>query len=235
MTEDLFGDGWRDPGDDCERLSVYLMMGSAIVAGLWMTGYGLYDLCQPLPADAIASPRWISVLAIGIGVALSVGGGIFLRSESRHWNLRGLNAERIVAGLFLTGFAVLLLALELEHPIAMVAGFGLGLGVLGIALVVGLVCAFAPGWFVPRYRLERAYVVTRFALDDKHLEIPDAPPPFEPSWTPCVRLRDEEGHLTTLSATSTAYELAQPGFIGDAEIRGRRIRRFVPRRVLSKH
>ncbi|MGV3614461.1 MAG: hypothetical protein ACO1SV_03915 [Fimbriimonas sp.] len=234
MKEDLFQDGWREPGDDCERLAVYLMMASALVAGLWMCGYGLYDLTRPLTATGPASPRWLNALIVAFGLFLAVGGAIFLRSESRHWNLRGLNAERVVAGLFLTGFAILTIALEMDHPIATIAGFGLGLGVLGIALVVGLVCAFAPQLFVARYRLERAYVVARFALDDKHQEIPNASPPFEPSWTPCVRLRDGEGQLTTLRATTTAYEFAEPGAVGDAEVRGRRIRRFVPRRPVAK-
>jgi hypothetical protein len=228
MSEDIWSEDWREPGDDCERLAVYTLTALGGVAGLWMMGSGVWGLMCPAETHA---REWFAfnLVAIAVGLAMAVGGYGVLRAESRHWNLRGLTADRMVAGLFLFGFALMVIGVEMEHPVAIAAMLGAGVVVLGIALVVGLLCAFAPRLFVRRYRLPQAYVVERFALDDKLQAIPDAPLPFEPSWTPCVRLRTAEGELTTLRATPTAYEFALPGCLGDAQVRGYRVRQFTPR------
>ena len=104
-SDDLFNDGWREPGDDCERLALYLLFAIGTLAGFGMLGSGLWAFIHPAPHSGVGVNLFVFVM----GVVMAGGGSWIFVHESRHWDLRHLTADRFVAGGLLFGLALVLL------------------------------------------------------------------------------------------------------------------------------
>jgi hypothetical protein len=240
-AEDLFNDSWRDPGDDCERTVFYILFAVGIAAGLAMFGHGLYGLF----AESRQSLRLWSLFEATLGVLLGGGGiAVFVR-ESKHWDLRHLTADRVIAGGFLFGFALMLLGLQIGahsgragshvqlhssedmEGAVLAAGWLIGAGALDLTfcLVVGLAFAYAPNLQI-RHRLARTRIERRYALDDKLNQIDEHPCPREDGFTPVVTLRLRDGRMRTLVCSESAYEMAKTGWTGTAVVRGKKLEAF---------
>ena len=232
--QELFGEGWREPGDDCERLMYLLIMGLGFPMG------ALFALAPLLEEIRRPSRAHAGLLALGapVGLALLVGTAVFFRREVRHWDLRRLTAERVVAGGFVLGFALMLLGLRFPgmaaHSgarggatsyLAMFGLMGVGVLVLFLSLAAGLVFAYAPA--LARSRTFVATAEGRYAVDDKLGEWPDHPCPVEDGLRAIVVLVAAEGRRA-LPADPGAYALADPGRRGRATVRRGRLLRFRP-------
>ncbi len=240
-SEDIFTDGWRDPSDDCERLVCYILFAVGMIAGLAMFGHGLYELLS----ETGQGPRLWGLFEAIFGGLLGGGGIALFVHESKHWDLRHLTAERVVAGGFLFGFALIFLGLQIAshsgrtgshiqthstqdmEGALIAAGWLIGAGALNITLflVIGLAFAYAPNLQVRR-RLARTRIERRYAIDEKLNEIDEHPCPREDGFTPVVTLRLRDGRTRTLVCSETAYEMAKTGWTGTAVVRGKRLERF---------
>ena len=237
MDNNLFDDGWRDPGDDGERAGVYVLMAGGFLFGplmLWFAWTLFFG--KPTGSMPPAGIYILGALATVIGIAVPAGAFLFFRSESKHWQLKKMTADRFIAGGMLAGIGLIWLAFQLHQP-----GYGGGQGntlygafafILGgaavflVFLAIGLIIAF---WPVATKKLSNVKVVGRFALDDKLQEIPGAVGPFESGWTPVVIVQTSQGENRKLAATETAYEMTYLDAVGTASIKGKRLVRFQPR------
>lgn len=243
--EALFSEGWREPGDDCERLSIYILFFLGVPMGIACALYGAYAIFHGLEThgrNSALDGEILGPVAIVVGLGMAASGSIFLWKESHHWDLKKLNAEKIVSGGFLFGFALMLLGFEVQRGVY--AGHGHGLGAymatggffgLGAAdllafLFIGLVCAYWQKVPFSRRTMKSVYVVGRYAVDDCLNRIPDHPNPTEEGCTPYVVLRTSDGKLMTLRANESSYDLADPESIGDAVQFHHHLEKFSPHR-----
>ena len=240
-SEELFGDGWREPGDDLERTAFYTMVALVAVLGLGSLGWGIWALSGGAPR----TERLEGLTAALFGAVAAGSGGAFFAKESRHWDLRHLTAERFVAGGFLFGFGLLLLGAEIvtrtgsagSHIRVRTAGdveasltlggwlAGAGALDLTIFLILGLAFAYAPVVRI-RHRIAGARIERRYALDDKLGEIDDHPCPRDDGFTPVVTLRLRDGRTRTMVCAESAYERMRAGAVGTVVVRGKRLERF---------
>lgn len=229
---DLFTDGWRELGDDTERLAGYILLALGGIAGVALAAYGVAlwvnpRLCgceRPSPHTSVAA---LCTLFIVVGLLMAGGVVAFFRQERRHWDLRGLNAERIVAGGFLFGFALLFIAFQMgqssqgdARPFLIAAG--LGVSDLVLFLAIGLAFAYAPR-LRPKRRLRAVYVMRRYALDDKLNELDDPASPYADGLCPLVVLRNPDGTCQTYHPTPAVWDLAEPGTGATAIVKGKEL------------
>lgn len=250
--EDLFCDGWRDPGDDSRRAMFYIFMVFGLVGGLALAVYGFWGL---LHAKSFAvemagehASRQLGAVAgscmIAIGSLIAVACGAFLLKESKRWDLRHMTMERFVAGGFLVGFGLFALGFETmqasghahtsghdspgSEMMPMVVCFAAGAIDLVFFLLVGLICAYLPK--LRRRRLFGAVTVdTRMAIDEKLNYIEDHPCPWEDGLEPVVRLKLKDGSRLWLRPTPAAYDFASIGTFGVATVKGNVLERFEPK------
>lgn len=215
--ENIFGDGYRDPSEDIQRLTVYILVSIVGSFGLVSFGYGLYEVF----AQGVALPV-IAALNIA-GPALAYPCFNFLKAESRHWNFGYLDAESVITGGFMLGFAVLFLGVlgaELGAVAVMflVICVGLGASILLLSLIGGLICAYWHKLPFSKNVMRDITIEDRYAMDDKMMVIPNHPSPHEEGLTACVRIRTAQGQHYELVCTREAYEAAKPGRKGHAKL-----------------
>jgi hypothetical protein len=249
--EELFAEGWREPSGDAQRLMVYVLMGIGVFVGLPLCVFGIYGLAnvKEFAISMTANPehpnpyaKLIAWLFIVVGALLSVGSAAFLVKESRRWKLKGLNAERLVAGGMLLGVAVILFSFEFlgaapgvgdnglaAIPLAVLI-IGAGVAIMLLFLIVGLICAYWP----KRGNREEVRVLARFALDKLHNDCGDHPCPWEIDCVPVVRVSFLDGHIAVLRCRPAAYEFASSGALGIAFIRGKVLESFKPLRGVRR-
>lgn len=240
-SEDIFTDGWRDPGDDCERLICYIVFAVGTLAGIAFLGHGLYELFR----ESRQSLRVLGLCEAVFGGFLGGSGIALFAHESKYWDLRHLTAERVVSGGFLFGFALVFMGLQIgshtgrtgsqiqthsAHQFEgqmIAAGWLIGAGALDLTLflVLGLAFAYAPNLQIRR-RLAQTRIERRYAVDDKFNEIDEHPCPREDGFTPVITLRLRDGRTRTLVCAESAYEMAKTGWTGTAVVRGKRLERF---------
>lgn len=240
-SNDLFNDGWRDPSDDCERMAHYIIFGVGTLAGLGMLSCGIFGLAH----GAHSPQRLMGLFEILVGALMGGGGLVLLAKESKHWDLRHMTAERFVAGGFLSGFALILLGLQIGSRSGSVgshvqthgasdfeggllaAGWLVGAGavVLTFFLIVGLAFAYAPQMRIRR-RFAGVSIERRYALDDKLNEIDGHPCPRADGLTPVVVLRLRDGKTRRLVCAESTYEIVRVGGRGTAVVRGKRLEGF---------
>lgn len=236
LDEELFNDGWREPGDDCRRLEYYVLAFLALPLFAGFIGFGLWLLLKPACACNDAFRIGFGAFAALFGLLMLAGDVAFFVKEAARWDLRHLTADRVVAGMFLFGFALLLAGFEMGrgygHADGKLLGSGIfllaGAAVLVLSLFVGLACAFWPRLAVRTKTVQVASVETRYALDRALMEHEEHPCPSVDGWTPCVRLRTETGRSLTLRCNDAAYRLAKPGSPGVARVRGEVLEEFHP-------
>jgi hypothetical protein len=243
-AEDIFPEeGWREPSDDAARLAVYILAVLTFLGGMAGSVYcGLLafsakrveeELQRPAsPADSYI----FGTLSLSF-FAMTVGSIYFLVRESRHWNLRKLTAEKVVAGIFLFAVAIGIIAVWiLQSGSAMASApvsAGLIFGAFGIfllALAIGLAVAAYQALSSRPRRLGRGRVIARYALDDKLQRIDAHPCPTSDGLTPVVEVQFLEGEVVTFRASSAAYEFAKPGLVGVMFGARKRLSTFKPER-----
>lgn len=223
--EDIFGDGWRDPSEDIQRLAVYILAAIGSAFGVVSTGYGLYEI--------VVRRADLSVtLALALaGPALAYPCLKFLKRESRHWDFSYIDAEIVITSGFMLGFAFLFIGL-LGAELGVLAVFFLfgcvavGCAILLLSLIGGFICAYwhkLPG---TKQVMRDILIEERYAVDDKLQKIPNHPSPHEDGYTPCVRVRTPNGHYVELTCTQAAYQLAKPGSRGTAQLIAYRMMAF---------
>jgi len=227
----LFTDDWRDPSDDCERGMYYLLMFAGLVGGVALAIGSGHELIHETTC------RWLYGLGILLGAGISASCAGFLWHESKYWDLRRLSLERFVAGGFLFGFALILLAVrfpQLSNGQAsdprVWASAGIVLIVGGVAdilffLFFGLVAAYWPRFANRKRVVSSAYVLDRYVVDGKGNNIGDFPFFNTPDCYGIVRLR-VDGKVFKAVTSPTAYDLAEPGALGNAIMRGKRLASF---------
>lgn len=240
-ADDLFHDGWRDPGDDCERAVYYIMFAIGLFMGLAFFGHGIYSLFT----EAHQGARIFGLIEASLGGLFSGFGIHAFVKESKHWDLRHLTAERVVAGGFLFGFGLILMGLQIAsrtgaagshvhthstqefQGVFLISGGLIAGGVVDVTLflLIGLAIAYAPACQI-RHRLARVRIERRYAIDDKLNQIEEHPCPREDGFTPVITLRLRDGRTKTLVCAESAYEVAKTGWTGTAVIRGKRLERF---------
>ena len=104
--ENLFGEGWRDPSEDVQRLTVYILLAIGGAFGVVAFGYGIYEV--------FAQGVHLAIIAalIVAGPAVAYPCLQFLWKESKHWEMGFVDAEQVVTCGFLFGFAVLFLGVD---------------------------------------------------------------------------------------------------------------------------
>jgi len=236
MTEDLFDDGWRDPGDDFERAGVYFYMALGFIFGplmLWLS-YTMF-FGQRVANSVHIVDIVLGILALATGIAVPIGCFLFFRHEAKYWQLKKMTADRVVAGGMLTGLGVFFVALEFmsrgttaggNSIYGLLAMFLLGAVIFLLFLLIGLVYAF---WPKPTRVWKNVAIISRYVLDDKLQEIPDAVGPFDEGWVPVIVLKTSEGEQRKLRASEDAYEMAYQGAVGTASVKERRMVKFSPR------
>lgn len=244
-VDDLFSnEGWREPGDDASRLAAYVL--TVLGAILGFVGAIYLSICAADPVrffemEGQTVESWQPVLLGAFAVlsaALAIFCTYFLAKESRHWNLRNLNAERIIAGLFLLSISVGIIGVWMlqsggsEAVIGTVAIWALAGGLFLVALVSGLLVAGFQFLSKRPRKLGGGRIAAKYALDDKMQRIDNHPCPSEDGLIPVVEVEFFHGELTTFRATPSAYDLAKPGIVGTAFGSGKSLKSFRPERLV---
>lgn len=230
MSENLFSDGWRDPTDDVERAGNYLLAATGFFTGPLMVWFGvtMFSPCSPCGNDPSVQVFSVvmGILGIAMGIAFPIGAYLFFRSESKHWNLKKMTADRFVAGGMLAGLGLVWIGFQGGDAGGLVALTILGAIVFLLFLAIGLVCAY---WPAKTRVLRNVLVVQRYALDDKLQEHSEAVAPSADGWTPVIEVKNIDGKVSRFPAREAAYETAEVGTEGDACVQSGRLVNFRPR------
>jgi hypothetical protein len=230
----IFGEGWRDPTDDGRRMFAYILLGAALLGSPFLAGFGLYAVVKALQSARFVPNGVFGIVAIVVGLGLLAGLVSFFVEESKHWDLKHITADRVVAGLFLFGIVLVAIGLRVGAGAGQDGVFSIwpfavslaGVAVLAVTFLVGLVLAFWPALVIRTRELGGTLVLDRYVLDDKAMvcrveDIVDGDP-----WTPIVKLKTANGRELTLVAYQSAYRVAEPGMFGKAQVKGERLIRF---------
>ena len=237
MSNELFNDGWRDPGDDAHRMVYYVRWTLGFFGGLALCLYSL-DLMmrrqgveiQTAP-DYQTSNRLLPYLMLPLGLLLMAWMGMRIYPELMRLKGQKVSAESLVAGGFVLG--LVLVALGVERLVWSIAGSSRGESLVMAGGTVLVVTISAGVFFAVRPRLRSrpktlsgATILSRYAIDKKLMEIEDHPDPFGEECVAMVRLRTAEGAELNLRANPAAYEMASPGVRGEARVAGKRLLAF---------
>ncbi len=225
---ELFNDGWRDPTDSAERMMVLVLMAIGTLGGGGLAGYAVALLSHRVKDDSVKGPG-TALFFLVMGAGIFMGCVAFFWKEKKHWDLKHLTAERVVAGIFVLGFAFFMLGFEFigaqhgihENPLPAAAlTWVAGATVCLFGLIVGLLCA---GWdaFKDRPKRLRATVTKRYAVNAALDEIEDAGSPEQNGWTPVVELRTSDGQCLRVRPVDWVYGVCEPGTTGVFTLRGR--------------
>ena len=246
MRDPLFHDGWREPSDDLFRTMYFISWALGFLGGIGLFIYSLGAIfgrsdvqVETSPGEHSAIPG-LPIFFLILSELLMLRTGLKLYPEIKRLRSSKMKADAVVAGAFLTGFALILLGMEdmaWSRRTLHSNSFGwatwasiliiCGVAVLLITLVVGLVIAFAPNVHFTR-TLANVIVESRYGIDKKLMEIYDHPNPVEEECVPMVRLKAPDGKVLLLRAGAVAYDLAAPGMRGTAQIAGSRLKSFKP-------
>jgi hypothetical protein len=223
----LFPDegAWRDPGDDAQRMAYYILSAMGLLFGPGATAAMLSDRksFDESPAAAIA------VIAIAWGIS-GFCGWFFLK-ERKHWDLRGMTADRVVAGLFVLAGGFGWLGVMFARGSTSVnanplpaTGFawGIAIGVAGIAFIVGILYAL---WeiFLHRTRWLRAVqIIDKYAIDEALQRIDQTVSPEANGWQGVLVFADRRGRNWKMLADDEVYDVARSQAMVDLKVRGKR-------------
>ncbi len=223
--ENIFGEGWRDPSEDIQRLAIYIVASVGSALGVVAAGYGLYEL------RAQQTEIYITLAMLFGGLLLAYPSIKFLKGESRLWEFGYIDAEQVVTSGFMLGFAFLFIgALGAEIGaiaiVFMTVSVGLGLALLLLSLILGFICAHWHKLPWAKTVWHDVLIEERYAMDKMAQKIPNHPSPSEDGFTPCVRVRTSKGEYYELTCTHEAYRMAKPGSKGLARLIKYRVMAF---------
>ena len=243
MRDNLFNDGWRDPGDDLHRMVYYLSWALGFLGGLGLVVYSIGLIARQGVIQVETWPGYHSpipglpILFFILGLLFMLRTGLKMYPEIdrvRRIRKKKPTADAIVAGGFLAGFALILLGLERMmwadgRPARVAVLIIAGSIVLAASLLGGLAIAYLPKLSIPK-TINNATVESRYGIDKKLMEVFDHPNPTQEGCVAMVLLRTPDGRVLKLRAGATAYDLAAPGMRGTAQIAGSRLKSFKPTR-----
>lgn len=235
-VEDLFPEeGWREPGDDASRLAAYILMALGAILGLVGAIYFGIGAADPVRFNGTEDQHVDPVLLVFFAIISGVVAVLciyFLAKESRHWNLKNLNAERVIAGLFLLSISVGVISVWMLQSGASEAAIGVFIvwalagGLFLVALISGLVVVGLQFSSKRPRNLGKGRIVAKYALDDKLQRIDNHPCPIEDGLTAMVEVEFIAGGRKTFQANANAYELAKSGSVGMAFGCGNQLKSF---------
>jgi hypothetical protein len=245
---DILHECWRDPGDDTERLGIYIGGVLSLLLSLSVNVLGLGLIVAPgfvLPRLEHSAPwltrGWcIPLILLGGGVSAVIM--LFFVHESRHWDLRKITADKVVAGSLLAGLVLFFVGLRVSmgrsvHVEDMRTQWLIGLAVtiigavlLLVSFVAGLCFAAAEALHMRPRKLE-VLIDRRYGLDVNLVEHENEASAWERGLTPMIACRTKDGSKLVVSADPDAYDLADPGAIGMAELRGKTLISFHARNL----
>jgi hypothetical protein len=240
--QEVFSEGYREPGDDTVRLAYYVLL----AAGFCGCGVGLVLEIY----DYALTKHGLNGKLVGLDIALSllcclICGFVppFFIKEAKHWDLKKLSADKVVAGGFLLGIALAYLGLRMgfgtrvepngelaERGLIALGGAGLGIAICLLSLVVGLIYAFGEKLHERPRKIKLLVIDRRYGLDANLVEHENHPCPREDGMTAMVICTAADGKKMRLVAGENAYDLADPGKKGSAVTRGSRLQEFHPNR-----
>jgi hypothetical protein len=216
------------------RLIAYIWRGVGLIGGALLAGSGSSWVYNSISgAEFDAGSLVVGLIFVVVGLGLFAWRLQFFLREFKHWNLRQLTAERVVAGMFLLGIGLVVIGIRMSLPtmpllMANPAYFVpfLGLGLICLATLIGLIFAFAPTIASRTRILKAAVVMDRYVLDDRAMVRHFEEISGDERWTQIVKLRTAAGRELTLVAKNGSFEFASPGAQGNATVKGDRLVRF---------
>ena len=239
MPDELFSEGWRDPGDDAHRMLYYVSWALGFVGGI---GLSLYSISLILrhrgvsievePGDSTAI-GYLPYLLAPLGLLLAARAALKLYPEVKRLKGQRHSPEALVAGGFVLGGTLVFLGLErmlwTASQTRIEIFFISGIVVLAVSFGAGIVMAISPKLRARPRTLESVVIESRYAMDKRLMEIEDHPDPFGEGCIAMVRLRTPAGEVLDLRAGPAAYDAAERGRRGQARIAGKRLMAFAPR------
>lgn len=233
--ERLFNEDYRDPADDAQRLAIYALFICGVFGGIWIVVEGIREwVAGPSPgtlrnpATQSFHPFMVALIAV-VGFLMSAGSAWLLFHESKRWKLKGLTWDKFIYGGIDLAFGIMWLGVEFGsgHPMGMFAIVGVGVAVLLLFMFIAIGYALWEQYRPPK-TFRNVLVRTRFAVDDRLMEVFDHPCPVEDGLLPVVELLTVQGQNLKLKASSRAYENASEGVRGHAKVRGKTLLNFRP-------
>lgn len=223
--ENIFGEGWRDPSEDIQRLAIYIIASIGAALGVVATGYGLYEL------KVHQAELYITLVMLLGGPIIGYPSFKFLKNESKLWQIGYIDAETVVTSGFMLGFAFLFIGVLGSELGAVAVLFlmgcvGLGISLLFLSLILGFICAFWHKLPWAKTVWHDVLIEERYAMDKMAQKVPNHPAPNEDGFTPCVRVRTSKGEYYELTCTLEAYRMAKPGSKGLARLIKYRVMAF---------
>jgi hypothetical protein len=211
--DELFSDGWRAPYNDTERLAVYIVFVAGCIGSIAAIGFCSSHLIKPLSTeDRNYMPPALCWVAIVLSALMLVCTAFFFNKERKHWNLKQLTLERVFAGIFCFWIALGCIGrwIIVEGSIYGAVLFPIALAGLILTMLVALPIAYSDKLFPKKQVFEQAFVLRRFAVDDKGEEHDDYVAPFDFGMKGYVTLRQMNVGTITLPTTYGTYDLADP-------------------------
>ncbi|HEY3781715.1 MAG TPA: hypothetical protein VGL56_11560 [Fimbriimonadaceae bacterium] len=240
--KEVFSEGYREPGDEVVRLSFYVLLAAALcgsAAAVFLELYSFVTTRHGLNGKSLGLDIAITLLCL----LLSAFVGLFFVKEAKYWDLKRLSADKVVAGGFMLGMAVVYLGFRLgggpryegrgdlaERAVFGFGGVGVGIAICLLSLAVGLFFAFAEKFEERPKRINQLMIDRRYGLDANLMEHENHPCPWEDEMQAVVICRTLDGKRLKFFAGESAYDLADPGKIGAAVTRGWKLQEFHPKR-----
>jgi hypothetical protein len=172
-----------------------------------------------------------------------VGIAFVFAKEAKHWDLKRVSADKVVAGGFMLGIAVGYLGLRMgaggrydpqgnvmERALMLFGGAGIGAAICLVSLTIGLIYAFREALQERPRKIGQLMVDRRYGLDANLAQHENHPCPWEDGIKAVVICRTADGKRLKLWAGENAYDLADPGKVGSAVTKGSKLQEFHPRR-----
>jgi hypothetical protein len=241
--QDLFGEGWRDPGDDTARVTYYLAAIAAMLGGMALFYYGTIFTKDRVSASVTAQAYGAMVgwAAAMITNAALCAGGIFatlkfFRREIKKWDMDYVNAEKVISNGFLISIAMFMIGTEMIATGGFAGGIAsfypvfAALVIFFLSFLGGLFCAMYHRLPLATETLHGAMITGRYALTDKAYRIPDHFDPGAEGYKGYVMIRTHDGRHFDVPTTEGFYALCKPGAQGKVTLNRGRMVEFVPER-----
>lgn len=230
FESDLFPEEgvWRNPGDDSRRMGCYILAALGLLVGPGVTAVYVSEAGIP---DDLGLKVFVGFLIL-FGWTISFLCGRFLRRESKQWKLRGMTADRVLAGIVTLAFGFVWIGALVFRPSPRVSNGGgavpLALGawsiagaLAAIAFVVGVLYAL---WeiFLHRTRWERSVLIReKFSGNAADLRIDDVTRSLVDGQRGVLVYSDRKGRAWKVLADDHLFNLAPIGERVDLQIRNR--------------